>query len=249
MNHPDLVAHRGYMLHYPENTLSGMEAAIRAGARFIEFDVHLTKDNKPVVIHDASLKRTTGIEKLVFDVKADELMQLIANEPERFPGRFSDARIPMLSEMVMMLLRWPEVTAFVELKRRSLGHFGISPMLDSVLECIAPVIDRCVLISFSHEALIQAQVRGFSRIGWVTEQYDDPAREIATRLKPEFLFVDKDELPSEGRLWLGQWKWVVYDVVDPEQALSLAHRGISMIETKAVGEMLAALAEDNHEPF
>ena len=49
MRIPELVAHRGYPQHYPENTLIGIEAAITAGARFIDVDVQLSADRVPVL--------------------------------------------------------------------------------------------------------------------------------------------------------------------------------------------------------
>ncbi|MFC1685138.1 glycerophosphodiester phosphodiesterase, partial [Pseudomonadota bacterium] len=52
---PTLIAHRGYALHYPENSLEAMEAALKAGALFVEFDVHLSADEEPMVIHDANV--------------------------------------------------------------------------------------------------------------------------------------------------------------------------------------------------
>ena len=55
MDIPELVAHRGYALHYPENTLIGIEAAIRAGARYVEVDVQLSADKVPVLFHDRTL--------------------------------------------------------------------------------------------------------------------------------------------------------------------------------------------------
>src|SRR5207244_2240185 len=54
---PDLVAHRGYALRYPENTLVALDAAIRAGAKYVELDVQLSKDGFPVLMHDKTLAR------------------------------------------------------------------------------------------------------------------------------------------------------------------------------------------------
>ena len=57
---PEIVAHRGDAEHFPENSLPALEAAWRLGLRFAEFDVQLSADGVPYVIHDASLDRTTG---------------------------------------------------------------------------------------------------------------------------------------------------------------------------------------------
>ena len=54
-----ICAHRGAMETHPENTIAAFEEAIRLGAQMIEFDVRLTKDNIPVVIHDDTVDRTT----------------------------------------------------------------------------------------------------------------------------------------------------------------------------------------------
>src|SRR3954471_19739401 len=56
---PVIVAHRGAPTERPENTLAAFEAAIAAGAGAVEFDVRLTADGRPVVLHDATLDRTT----------------------------------------------------------------------------------------------------------------------------------------------------------------------------------------------
>ncbi|MBQ2277915.1 MAG: hypothetical protein II333_05030, partial [Clostridia bacterium] len=60
-NRPDFVpvlGHRGICAKYPENTLVSFEAAIRLGCDLIEFDVNITADGVPVVIHDNTIDRT-----------------------------------------------------------------------------------------------------------------------------------------------------------------------------------------------
>ena len=54
-----VIAHRGSSAEAPENTLPAFEAAVARGADAIELDVRLTADGAPVVIHDATLDRTT----------------------------------------------------------------------------------------------------------------------------------------------------------------------------------------------
>ena len=56
----ELVAHRGYAARYPENTRESLAAAVRAGARFLEFDVQLSADGVPVLLHDVTLSARPG---------------------------------------------------------------------------------------------------------------------------------------------------------------------------------------------
>src|ERR1700680_4169230 len=55
-----VVAHRGASGHAPENTMAAFRRAVEMGARFIETDLHLTRDARVVAIHDATLDRTTN---------------------------------------------------------------------------------------------------------------------------------------------------------------------------------------------
>ncbi len=69
MKELEIIAHRGYSAIAPENTLSAFNAAIQHQADSIEFDVQLSADGIPVIIHDSTLDRTTNgtgkvIEKL-----------------------------------------------------------------------------------------------------------------------------------------------------------------------------------------
>ena len=70
-----ICAHRGASVTHPENTLVALEEAIRLGAHMLEFDVTLTRDEQLVLMHDATVDRTTDgtgpIERLTLEeVKA-----------------------------------------------------------------------------------------------------------------------------------------------------------------------------------
>lgn len=70
---PLILGHRGASAVAPENTLAAFSRAMSDGADGIEFDVRLSKDRVPVVIHDASLQRTGLVNKLVGELTAAEL--------------------------------------------------------------------------------------------------------------------------------------------------------------------------------
>jgi glycerophosphoryl diester phosphodiesterase len=98
---PYIFAHRGYSDRYPENTMVAFQAAIRWGARLVELDVRLSKDGKVVVIHDASVERTTDGHGPVGDHTLEELKQLDAGS--WFDSRFSGERIPTLEEVLRQI--------------------------------------------------------------------------------------------------------------------------------------------------
>jgi glycerophosphoryl diester phosphodiesterase len=70
---PKVIGHRGAKAYAPENTLASFREARRRGATWVEIDVKLTSDGVPIVMHDDSLKRTTGVDRLVAETPRAEL--------------------------------------------------------------------------------------------------------------------------------------------------------------------------------
>lgn len=80
------IGHRGARGHAPENTLLSMKKALAFGVHGIEFDIQLSSDGEPVVIHDDTLERTTNGKGSVADFTLHELQRLDAGEGEKIPS-------------------------------------------------------------------------------------------------------------------------------------------------------------------
>lgn len=80
-----IIGHRGAAALAPENTIASIEAAVEAGADMVEFDVQLTSDGHFVVMHDSSLLRTTGDERLVSELTLQQIKQLKTIEGHKIP--------------------------------------------------------------------------------------------------------------------------------------------------------------------
>lgn len=120
-----LYAHRGFHDNNgdaPENSLKAFELAVDKGYG-IELDIQLSKDGIPVVFHDSTLTRMTGIKKKVSDLTLDELKQI--------PLRRSDERIPTLQE----------VLALVEGMVPLIIEFKVDLFGPSLCEKAAPILD------------------------------------------------------------------------------------------------------------
>jgi glycerophosphoryl diester phosphodiesterase len=240
MKTPELVAHRGYARHYPENTLIGVEAAIKAGARFIEVDVQLASDEVPMLFHDRTLQRVCGVSGAIHDYPAAQLKNFKAMEFDRFGYRFASEHIATLAELAQLLERYPHVTAFIELKRISIQRFGAVTVLHRVRRELEAVHKRCVVISFDLEALAAARSR-WPAIGVVVDRWSERKQHAVAALRPEYLFCDFDGLPMFGKLQFENARVVIYEVDDPTIAGKLFKRGVGFIETFAVGELGSAL--------
>jgi hypothetical protein len=68
--------HRGYCAKYPENTLISYEAALDLGVDAIEFDIWLTKDKVPVLMHDENARRTCGVDVTLRELTLAEVKEL-----------------------------------------------------------------------------------------------------------------------------------------------------------------------------
>jgi glycerophosphoryl diester phosphodiesterase len=81
MSSPLIIGHRGASAVAPENTMAAFREAIAAGSDGIEFDVRLTRDSVPVVIHDNTLRRTAGLPHRIADLTLFELESLDVGVP------------------------------------------------------------------------------------------------------------------------------------------------------------------------
>ena len=236
---PDLIAHRGNAAEYPENTLPALRSALDLGARFIEFDVQLTADRHPVLLHDSNLQRTAGLDRNALEMTLAELADVRVNEEARFRTRFTDVGIPTLAQAVDVLESHPNATAFVELKRASLRAFGQEAFVHKVVEVLKPVARQCVLISFDLSCVHHVRQVSSFRVGWVLTEYTNLSALKCEALAPDFVFCDQQLLTdTPARLWRGPWRWAIYEVTSRQRALELAERGATLIETMAVRTML-----------
>ena len=132
-------AHRGAMAYAPENTLAAFEAAIAQGAYRIEFDIRRTRDGELVVIHDATVDRTTDGSGAVADMTLAEVKRL----------RSGDQPIPTFAEAIDCMR--DRARLLVEFKEGDLAEQAVRQIE------AADVVAQCTLSSFHEEALVESR--------------------------------------------------------------------------------------------
>jgi glycerophosphoryl diester phosphodiesterase len=147
---PLIIAHRGASGLAPENTLPAFRLALRAGTPMIEFDVHQTKDCELIVVHDASLQRTTGARVAV---EACSLRAIAALDAGAwFSPAFRGTRVPTLREVLRTLE--DRAAANIELKAGTRQLYpGIESRLVGMLRRLGWM--RRVLISSFHARYLE----------------------------------------------------------------------------------------------
>jgi glycerophosphoryl diester phosphodiesterase len=222
---PLVVAHRGASAYAPENTIAAYELALDQGADALEIDVHLSRDDQPVVIHDFTLERTTDGRGRVRDLTVSELKRLDAGS--WFGSRHRGERIQTLQEV---LERFRERTQFVvELKAGSEVYPGIEEQVVSLLRaCVAE--ERSLVFSFNLDTL--AKIREISpgmRTGaLVTHPPFDPAavKSVATALCPAAHLFTADAAAEARTAGLETYVWVVNDAAAMDRMTDLGVTGI-----------------------
>jgi glycerophosphoryl diester phosphodiesterase len=113
MNTPLIIGHRGASAVAPENTLAAFREAIAVGADGVEFDVRLTRDGVPVVIHDSTLRRTGGLARRVGDMTWSELAKVDVGR--WFSKFFANECVPGLAEL-FTLFQSNNANLYLEMK-------------------------------------------------------------------------------------------------------------------------------------
>lgn len=135
-----IIAHRGASKLAPENTLKAFQKAIDLGADYVEFDVHLSKDNEVVIMHDDNTERTTGVSGAINEMALEELKKLDAGEGEQ---------IPTLDELIE--LAKGKIGLQLEIKAEGMAEIIIKKLKE------AGLIESTLISSFNHDELLKVQ--------------------------------------------------------------------------------------------
>ncbi len=236
---PKLVAHRGYAKRYPENTLPSIQAAVTAGACYIEFDIQFSKDLKPVLIHDDNLTRVSGLALKVVELLEEELVGISVHEPDRLGNDHVGVLLPSLATIVKQMPSWAPTQFLVEIKTESIEYFGREQIKRHLFEILDPVLGQCILISYDLEILKLFKDYRLCKTGFVITQWGQDELDKAAAASVEYFICNYTKIPqSFVRFGDYPWQWVAYEIIDPALALALAASGIQMIETMNIKEML-----------
>ncbi|MBR6835413.1 MAG: hypothetical protein IKM72_05345, partial [Oscillospiraceae bacterium] len=123
-----VTAHRGGDKFVPENTMYGVKYAIESGSEYIEIDVQLSADGEVFLLHDTNLKRTTGANKLAYNLTYEELSKLDAGS--YFGSSFSDAYIPTLDEVLTECKS--KINLNIEIKSSRRGEELVAKVLELI---------------------------------------------------------------------------------------------------------------------
>ncbi len=146
-HHPDIVAHRGASWDAPENTIAAMEKAIEQRSDYVEFDVHLSADGVPVLMHDTTVGRTTNAVQnyRVNELTFEQLQGLDAGS--WFSPEFEGERVPSLEETIEAIDGRAKM--LIELKA------GGDELVDKTLELVEKhdLYDDAKIMSFNQNYL------------------------------------------------------------------------------------------------
>jgi len=142
-------AHRGASAYRPENTMVSFLHAIELGANGIETDVQLTSDGELVLIHDESLLRTTGINKLVKDVTFAELQQYDAGS--WYSPQYANERVPTLDQLLLLAVEH-QLMLNIEIKSGIIVYPGIEKKIIDKVNAYG-LKDKVIISSFNHYSL------------------------------------------------------------------------------------------------
>ena len=235
----EIIAHRGYSARAPENTLAAVEKAIAAGADAIEWDIHVAACGTPVLMHDATLERTTDGAG---PVEAQTLSQLARLDAGRWFGpAFAGERIPTLAD-ALACTHGRVGRVYTEIKA------GPRPEeVDRILGVVkdAGRLDDNVFISFDWAALDRIRARDDRAcVGYITDRHDrvDAAVERAATSPRALLDLDCRLIlarPEIGRGAVERGLTVaVWTVNDAGGATRLRAAGVTRFTTNEVEDLL-----------
>jgi len=223
----EFVGHRGASYLAPENTAAAAKLGWELGADGVEIDIYVTPDNKVMVIHDKTTKRTTGTDYKVSETKSKVLRKLDAGKwkDEKYTGE----KIPFLKEILKAIPN--DKYLVIEIKTGP----EIFPALEKVIKKSGKE-KQIKFIAFSWESITTAKkIFPDNDCYWLTSKankLDEKINECAeiglAGVDVHSKLVTAENMAKAKKLGLDVWCWTVDS---PVEAKRLSDLGVSAITT------------------
>jgi len=222
-----IIAHRGSSFAAPENTVAAAKLAWEQNADAVELDIHLSKDNQIMVMHDSNTKRTTGQSYPISETHSDILRTLDAGSWKN--DQYKGEKIPFLEEMIATVPSAKKMV--IEIK------CGIE-----VLPALQQVVKRCgkndqlIFIAFDWETILATkQLFPSNACYWLSSSASEVSVKIGEAAQKGLdginlnnKIVDQETVKKVKELGLEILSWTIDD---PEEAKRLIQLGVTGITT------------------
>ena len=225
-----LIAHRGASKYAPENTMAAFDAAAVYGAKMVEFDVMLSQDGEPFVIHDENLKRTTNGRGYINKVDADYIRSLDAGK--WFSKKFIDEKVPHLQEVLRWLV-FANMKANIEIKPCKGMEEQTTTTVMSLINRFWPIQAVMPLVSsFNWDVLRQCRsIAPEMPLGLLMHDWNDAWAEEAKALQVSSVHLYRKIVSAERAKAIKSqgYQLAVYTVNRRRQAKKLFNWGVDGI--------------------
>ena len=237
-----IIGHRGARFEAPENTIPGFHYAIDLGLSAVEFDIRMTSDNQLVIIHDATVDRTTNGEGPVSSLTLADIQALDARAA--FPDWPEPCIVPTFGEVLDVVEILPEL--FIEIK-------GDTPeRLDQIVPAAIAeilgrdIVDRVTLTSFDPYALelvqrLAPQIRRGYIGAWDSQEYLDTAVRLgAAQADANHTSADRGIIAKVHSLGMRVVGWPTNSQEDLDSVLTLEPNHICTDSPTRINELYVA---------
>lgn len=225
-----LFAHRGYSKKYPENTMLAFKKAYEKNFSGIELDVHLTKDNIPVVFHDETLDRLTNATGLIKNFTLSEIKEVNIYDKGYIE------KIPTLEEYLEWVCN-KNIETNIEIKTDNVCYNLIEEIiLDLVVKY--KLENKVIFSSFNHKTILKMkklleEKKLDIRLGFLNDKCILEPRQYLVENNIEYFHTSYDSFNDEILLDLvnNNIKVVVYTVDDINVIKELQSKQVSIVIT------------------
>lgn len=220
-----IIAHRGFSGIAPENTLIAFQKAIESKADYLELDVHKTKDDSLVVIHDASVDKTSSnnAKGKISEMNYSETTTVKVGYSEKFGNKYENEKIPTLREALN--LAKGKIKVCIEIK-----VYGIEDEIMKIVNDLG-INDEVIIFSFHYRVL--AKIRQLDEnipilyLVWSADKMTiDYAKVIEANAIGVGTTVTHEFLKFAHENSVEVWKWTVNEEDEMQQLIDLGIDGI-----------------------
>jgi glycerophosphoryl diester phosphodiesterase len=224
--------------------MAAFRRAVEMGARFVETDLHLTRDARVVAIHDATLERTTNGHGLVDSMSLEEVRALDAGAwfASRSAESFAGERVPTLDE-ILRLAEERDIIFYLEIK--SDATWGVEHAVVAALRDTGEAA-RVIILSFDSATLLsvnrldQTMMTGYLCEHPSNDLVERSVRAGARQIAPRGDLVTPDLVKKAHDAGLQVVSWTINE---PDQMRRLIAAGVDGIMSDYPDRLVSVLRE------